>query len=188
MSQPAWFRDCRPGDRFEVETEYLLADGRKVKLGSEPAETRVFRLPSAFPGALTVHLFSEDDWSELDRVVVALQKAFDQPVGTFTFDKGGTALDVNLEMPDPSNRRYRYRIARTWSSGRVEEDDWVETDVPALIVGRVGANKLVVDVSAVGPELPEAGVRLIELDLSYIDATNQVRDIQKAVIGAQGES
>jgi hypothetical protein len=56
-----------------------------------------------------------------------------------------------------------------------------------VLVGRTSANKLVVDVSALGPELPEAGVRLIEVDLSYIDAPNQVRDIQKAVIGARAD-
>jgi hypothetical protein len=150
-------------------------------------DTRVYRLPAAFPGVLTVHFFSEDEWQDLDRVVVTVQKAPDQPSGTFTFTKGGTALDVNLEMPDPSDRHFRYRATRTWTDGRVEEEDWVQTDVPVVLVGRTSANKLVVDVSALGPELPEAGVRLIEVDLSYIDAPNQVRDIQKAVIGARAD-
>jgi hypothetical protein len=136
---------------------------------------------------LTVHLFSDDDWRGLERVVISLQKTVDQPAQTFTFDKGGVALDVNIDMPDPSDRRFRYRVARTWNTGVVEEDDWVETDVPALVVGRVAANKLVVDVSAVGPELPDVGVRLIEVDLSYVDVTNQVRDIRKAVIGARAD-
>ena len=120
-------------------------------------------------------------------MVVTLQKALDQASGTFTFTKGGMSLDVNLEMPDPSDRHFRYRSARTWSDGRVEDEDWVQTDVPVVLVGRTSANKLVVDVSALGPELPEAGVRLIEVDLSYIDAPNQVRDIQKAVIGARAD-
>ena len=186
-TQSAWFAGSRAGDRFEAETEYLLADGRKVRVGVQPVDTRVYRLPAAFPGVLTVHFFSEDDWQDLDRVVVTVQKAPDQASGTFTFTKGGTALDVNLEMPDPSDRHFRHRSTRTWTDGRVEEEDWVQTDVPVVLVGRTSANKLVVDVSALGPELPEAGVRLIEVDLSYIDAPNQVRDIQKAVIGARAD-
>lgn len=186
-AQAAWFRDSRPTDRFEVQTEALLATGRQVDVGTQPLDTRLYRLPAAFPGVLTVHLFADDDWKDLGRVVVSLQKSADQPASTFTFDKPGGVVDVNLPMPDPANRRYRYRTTRTWSSGLVEEDEWVETDVPALTVGRTAANKLVVDVSAIGPELPDVGVRLIEVDLSYVDAPNQVRDVRKAVIGARAD-
>lgn len=184
-SQPAWFRDCLPGDRFDAATEFLLADGRMVKTPAAPFDTRVLRLPPPFPGSMTVSLMTDDDWSGLERVVVSLQKKADLPAGVFTFDKGGQVTDVKLDMPDPADRTFRYRVARTFGDGTVEEDDWVVTDVPVVLVGRVAATKLVVDVSTIGPELPTAGVRLIEVDLSYIDVGHRVRDVQKAVLAAR---
>ena len=90
-------------------------------------------------------------------------------------------------MPDPTDRKFRYRSTRAWSSGAVEEDDWVESDVSVVVVGRVAANMLVVDVTPIGPELPQAGIRLIEVELSYIDAENQVRDQQTFVISARND-
>ncbi len=183
----AWFRDLQPGDRVEVAAKHLLADGRAVEGPRQIAETRAVRLPPPFPGALTVQLLPDDDWSGLERVVVALQKAADLPAGSFTFTGSGAALAVNLDMPDPTDRTFRYRSTRTWSDGAVEEDDWLESDVPIVLVGRVAANKLVVDVTPVGPELPVAGVLLIEVELSYIDAENQVRDLRTAVLRARAD-
>ena len=58
------------------------------------------------------------------------------------------------------------------------------TDVAAVLVGRTAADKLVVDVRPVGVELPVAGVLIVEVELAYIDARNQLRDTQTFVIRA----
>jgi len=184
----AWFRDFQPGDRLEASSDRLLADGRIVTNPPSPVETEILRLPPAFPGVLTVQLLSDDDWTGLERVVVALQKAPELPTGSFTFDKPSQSVAVNLDMPDPLDRKFRYRATRTWSSGQVEEDDWAETDVAVVVVGRVAANVLVVDVTPVGAELPEAGIRLIEVELSYIDAENLVRQQHTAVIASRSDT
>lgn len=183
--QTAWFRDCQPADRYEVATEFLLANGRLVRLAPFACETRVVRLPPPFPGSQTVTLIADGDWHDLQRVVVSVQKSTEAPAGVFTFDRANQVIDVRLDMPDPANRRFRYRVTRTWDDGLIEEDDWVDTDVPVVLVGRVAAHKLVVDVSMIGPELPTAGIRLIEVDLSYIDVEHQIRHIQKAVLVAR---
>jgi hypothetical protein len=78
-------------------------------------------------------------------------------------------------------------MTRSWSDGKVEEDNWVPSDVPVVLVGKTAANKLVVDVTPVGLELPQAGLRLIEVELSYIDVPNQVRDQKTAVIGSRAD-
>jgi hypothetical protein len=179
--------DHASGDRIEARARYLLADGRLTEGEKMDVDTRVLRVPPPFRTALTVQLFADDDWSDLDRVVVSLQKRPDLPTGAFVFDKPGQALAVNLDMPDPFDRAFRYRMTRTWSSGAVEEDDWVETDVPVVAVGRVAANKLSVELTPVGLELPEAGIALIEVDLSYIDAEHQVRDVRTEVIRARAD-
>jgi hypothetical protein len=182
--QTVWFRDARPGDRIEVAAKYLLTDGRQVSVPVQVVETNVVRLPPPFPGTMTVQLIADDDWTGLDRVVVAVQKTAAASADTYMFTTAGAIQDVSLEMPDPADRRFRYRVTRLFTSGREESDDWIETDVPFVLAGRIAANKLVVDVSSVGPELPMAGVALIEVELSYIDAANQVRDIKTAVLRA----
>jgi hypothetical protein len=182
--QTAWFRDCRPGDRIEVAAKYLLKDNRQISAPVTVADTNIVRLPPPFPGAMTVQLIADDDWTGIDRVIVAVQKAGTTAAGTYIFDKPGKVVDVSLEMPDPADRRFRYRVTRLFTSAVEENDEWVDTDVPVVIAGRVAANKLVVDVTPVGPELPLAGVRIIEVELSYIDAANQIRDIRKAVLQA----
>jgi hypothetical protein len=186
-NQVAWFRDLQPGDWIEVEVRHLLSDGRLVKVPPFRLETEIVRLPPAFPGVMTVQLLSDEDWTGLERVIVAIQKGSDTPTGTFIFDKPAQVQAVNLDMPDPTDRKFRYRTTRAWSAGAVEEDDWVESDVSVVVVGRVAANMLVVDVTPIGPELPQAGIRLIEVELSYIDAENQVRDQQTFVIGARND-
>jgi len=185
--QTVWFRDFQPGDRVEAATRHLLADGRSVDSPPMAIDSRVVRLPPPFPGSLTVQLYADDDWTDLETVVVALQKQADGPSGTFRFDGPGKAAAISLDMPDPTDHTFRYKVARTWSSGAVEEDDWVTTDLPVVLVGRTAANKLIVDVTPVGPELPEAGILLIEVELSYIDAENQVRDEKTAVLRARAD-
>jgi hypothetical protein len=151
------------------------------------ADTRTVLLPPPFPGALTVQVLADEDWSDLERVVVTLQKREDLPAGTLVFDGPGKAAAVNLDLPDPTDRSFRYRATRTWTNGAEEEDDWVTTDVPMVLVGRVASTKLVVEVAPVGPELPEAGVLLIQVELSYVDAAHQVRDLRTAVLRARAD-
>lgn len=182
--QVAWFRDVQPDDRIEAKAQHLLRSGRRVDGPPLVVDTQVFRLPPVFAGILTVQLFGDGDFSELDQVLVSIQKAADQPVATFRFDKSGAMAAVNLDLPDPSDRNFRYRVVRMFKSGQVEEDDWIDSDIPVVLVGKVAANKLVVDIQPVGPELPSAGVVLIEVELSYIDAANQLREQTLVLIRA----
>lgn len=185
--QAQWLRDWRPGDSLVASVEHLLASGQRVTADPIDVDTTVFRVPPAFPGAMTVNLFAEDDWSDLDRVIVQVQKRDDLPISTVTFTEGGTSAALSLDMPDPTDRRFRYHTVRTWSDGRAEEDDWIETDVPAVLVGRIRANLLVVEPTPLGPELPTAGVLLIEVDLLYVDAAHEFRAQHTALIRARAD-
>jgi hypothetical protein len=184
-AQVAWFRDFRPGDTVRCTTHHLLKDGRAVDCAPAAVETRLYRLPPPFPGTMTIQIISDEDFTDLERVVVSVQKRTDLPAGTFVFDKPSQTAVVSLDMPDPADRTYRFRVERTLSSG-TEADDWQTTDGSVLFVGRVAANKLVVDVKTLGDlELPEAGINTIEVLLQYLDPENQVRDIQTAVLHAR---
>jgi hypothetical protein len=186
-SETVWFHDFQLQDTLAVAVRYLTADGRQIDGPTLSADTRVLRLPPAFPGQMTVQLLSDDDWSDLERVVVAIQRSPDAPSGTFTFDAPGNLVPVALDLPDPADRSFRYRVTRTWASGAVEEDEWVTTDVSLVVVGRVASDKLVVDITPVGPELTAAGVRLIEVELAYLDIPNRVRENRTVVIQARAE-
>src|SRR5262249_42443787 len=135
---------------------------------------------------MTVQLLA-DDFRDLAQVTAAVQKRADAPTGTYTLDKPGAMVPVALALPDPADRSFRYRVVRTFTDGKVEEDDWVQTDVPVVLLGRVAANKLVVELTPLGPELPEAGIVLIEVELSYIDAENLVRAADTLVIRARAD-
>jgi len=185
--QVVWFRDSRPGDQFRASLKYLLSDGRIITLPPFPVDTEILRLPQAFPGVLTVQVIADDDWSDLDRVTMAIQKNADSAAGTFVFDKPGKMVTVNLDMPDPTDRTFRYRVTRTFSSGVEESDDWNVTDTAVVVVGKVAANRLVVDISPVGPELTQAGIRLIQVELSYVDVENQVREQATMLIAAKAD-
>jgi hypothetical protein len=136
---------------------------------------------------MTVQLLSDDDWSGLDRVVVAVQKSPDAPTGTFVFTGPGELVPVALDLPDPTDRSFRYRVTRTWAGGAVEEDGWAPSDASLVVVGRVASDKLVVDLAPVGPELTAAGVRLIEIELSYLDVANRIREQHTVVVQARAE-
>jgi hypothetical protein len=186
--QTAWFRDFRPGDSLRCTTHHLLGDGRAVDVPPVAVATRLLRLPPPFPGTMTVQILADDDWTDVERVVVAVQKRADLPAGTFVFDKPGAAVAVALDLPDPTDRSYRYRVERTLSTG-VETEDWQASDASVLFVGRVAAQKLVVDVKTLGElELPEAGINNIAILLQYLDPDNQVRNIQTAVFRARADT
>jgi hypothetical protein len=150
-------------------------------------DTEILRLPYAFPGVLTVQIIADDDWGGLDRVAVAVQKTADAPATTFVFDKPGKVEVVNLDMPDPTDRSFRYRVTRTLSSGVEESDEWMQTDIAVVVAGKIAANRLVVDLVPLGPELPQAGVRLLQVELSYVDSENQVREQATMAIAAKAD-
>lgn len=185
--QIAWFRDCRPGDQFQASLRYLLTNGRIIAVPPFPVDTEILQLPHAFPGVLTVQIIADDDWSNLDHVAVAIQKSADAPAATFVFDKPGKIEVVNLDMPDPTDRSFRYRMTRTLSTGVEESDDWMQTDVSIVVAGKIAANRLVVDLVPLGPELPQAGVRLVQVELSYVDSENQVREQATMAIAAKAD-
>jgi hypothetical protein len=187
LRQTVWFRGHQPGDQFVMTVKYLLKDNRLVELLPFSADTKAVRLPPAFPGSMTIQVFSDDDWSGLDKVVLTLQKSSDAAPGTLLFDKPGMALAVDLDLPDPTDRSYRYKATRMLADGTEEEDDWVTSDRSSLLVGRVAANMLVVDVMPVGPELPAAGINLIEVQLQYVDAANQILNNPTAIIRARAD-
>jgi hypothetical protein len=181
----AWFRDFRAGDTLTCTTHHLLKDGRLIDLAPVPVQTHLFRLAPPFPGTMTVLIIADDDWTDLDRVVVSIQKSADLPAGTFVFDHAGATAAVSIDLPDPADRTYRYKVDRSRSSGD-EVDDWQTSDTSVLFVGNVAANKLVVEVKLLGDvELPQAGINTIEVLLQYLDPDNQVRDIQTAVFHAR---
>jgi hypothetical protein len=185
--QSVWFRGWQLNDTLVIEVKYLLGDGRIVSLPPQPVESEILLLPPAFPGFLTVQLISDDDWSGLDRVLITLQKDLDSAAGTFVFDEPGKVVAVNLEMPDPTNRAFRYRSTRTLSTGVEEADDWITTDIAVVVVGNTASNRLRVDLNPIGPELPEAGIRMIEVELSYIDPEHQIREQKNLVIAARAD-
>ena len=182
----AWFRDRQPGDRIDATVKHLLADGRAVQAPTFEVDSSQVVLPTAFPGVLTVQLIATEDWAAdgVQRAAVALQRRENDPTLTVLLDAPGAVAAANLDLPDPTDRGYRYRTTRTLTGGGVQDDGWVRTDRPVLLVGAVAGNLLVVDVTPVGPELPIAGVLLIEVELSYLDPVNQVRDQQKKIIKA----
>ena len=55
------------------------------------------------------------------------------------------------------------------------------------MAGKTSANRLVVDVTPVGPELPQVGIRMIEVELSYVDPLHEVRDQKTLVIAAKAD-
>jgi hypothetical protein len=180
----AWFRGRQPGDRFELSVEHILSDGRIVRHAPVPVESSVVRVPPAYVDALTVQLVSEQDWGEVERIAVALQRVGSDRTGTVVLDQPGASAVVNLDLPDPVDRRFRYRTSRMLRGGILDEDDWMETDVPVVLVGRTAANLLAVELTPVGSELSTAGVLLIEVELLYVDAVNQIRASDTKVVRA----
>jgi hypothetical protein len=184
----AWFRDYRPGDSLTCTTHHLLKDGRAIDLPPIPVETTLFRLPPPFPGTMTLQIIADDDWNDLQRIVVSIQKSPELPAGTVTFDQPGATAAMALDLPDPADRTYRYRVARSRASGD-EIDDWQTSDASVLFVGQVAANKLAVDVRLLGDlELPAAGINTIQVLLQYLDPDHQLRDIQTAIFRARADT
>ncbi len=179
----AWFRDYQQGDTIQATTHYLLKDGRLINLQPVTVDTRVYVLPPPFPTTMTVQIQAADDWDGIDHLIVAIQKNATMPTGTFQFNKPGDTFAVALDLPDATDRTYRYRISR-FSTDNTETDDpdWKTSSVAFLMVGATPDDKVIVDVTPVGVELPQAGILAIEVELRYLDPVNQVRKIDTAVI------
>lgn len=181
----AWFRDHQPGDILTVSGKHLLADGRQIAIPPTVADTQLFRLPNPFAGSITVQIVTDAVWTDLTRVVVAVQKDSSAPLRTFAFDAPGSAA-VALDQPDPADRTYRYQVSRV-VAGVSTDDPWLVTDVPVIQAGRATATELVVDVEPVGPELPAAGLLSVQVELLYVDPAHQIRAEHTVVITAKAD-
>jgi hypothetical protein len=181
-----WFQGLGPGTVLTAAGQHLLVDGREVQIPPTPVDTTAFRLADPFAGTITVQIVTDAVWSELSHLDVTIQKDETSPARTFSFDAPG-AVAIALDQLDPTDRSYRYRVSRV--VGHVTtEDDWRVGDAPILSVGRVSASQLVVDVEPVGPELPTAGLRAVEVDLVYVDAPHQLRVEHTHVIAAKADT
>ncbi len=184
-----WFRAVAPGDRILAEPMWLLASGRVLAGEPLPVNTAVLPLPPPVTWR-TLRVISDADWSELARVSVVIQTHQGAPSFALDFDGPNQSRAIRLEYGadhDGGPLRYRFRTTRSFTSGRVEEDDWTETDASTLLLGAASPFELVVEVVPVGPELPQAGVRLIEVRLLYLDPDNQLRHEGHALLHSLAE-
>lgn len=161
--------------RFEAQWSWLVAGGRMLEAEPIAVDTTILRIPPAFADAFTVQLVSAEDWTDLDRLLVHVRKTADGPGHNLVFDGPRQFRAVSLDMPDPADRSFEYTVKRFWADGREEEDEVVRTDVAVVMVGGTPANRLVVDFQPLGPELPNAGIHMIAIELLYLDTPNLVR-------------
>ncbi|MEM7152824.1 MAG: hypothetical protein AAF799_08275 [Myxococcota bacterium] len=171
----ATFAGVQMGDRFEASWSWLLASGRMLEASPVTVDTRLLRIPRPFAERFTVQLISADDWTDLERLIVHVSKTVDGPGHTVIFDGPGQFRAVALDLPDPSDRSFQYRVQRVWSDGREQEDQFVQTDVPVVLVGGTPIDRLVVDFEPLGSELTTAGIHMVKIELMYIDVANQLR-------------
>lgn len=180
----ATFSGMQPEHRLEARFGWLLASGRLLEAPPALVDTAVLHVPPPYAGSFAVQLVSAEDWTDLERLVVHVQKTEGGPGHTVIFDGPGQFRAVALDMPDPTDRRFRYRVQRVFGDGREEHDQEVETDVAVVMVGGTPANRLVVDFEPVGLELPAAGIHMVVIDLLYVDASNQLRHVGQLEIRA----
>lgn len=173
-----WLSDLRPGDLVEVEPTWMLGDGTVLVGDTLPVTGAVVPMPAPIRW-WTVDLVAEADWSDLDAVTVTLEPLPDGDAVVVRVDKAGAARgephSARLTTRSGTGRRYRYRTTRTWADGRVEEDIAAESDLPLLLVGKVAANVLQVEFRPLGPELPQAGLRAVQIEVLYLDVPNLLR-------------
>jgi len=176
-----YFVGVQPADRLVASASHLLEDGRQAHAAPVDVLGTVLRVPPAFPGEQLVTLFAEGDWEGLERLVVTLQKSPDLPGGTFTFERAGSSVTVALPLPDPTDRRWRYRVLRT-VDGVDEEEDWRETDRPAISLGRYSQDVLAVSVEPLGPSFSSVGIHSVQVELRYFDPTHGIREETSLVL------
>lgn len=181
-----WFRGQGASDLLTVTGRHLLADGRQVPVGPLAADTALCRLPDPFVGTITVQVVTDAVWTDLTHLDVAIQKDTSSPTKTFAFTAPASAA-VALDQLDPTDRTYRYKVSRV-VGGLTTEDPWLVSDLPLLQAGVATAGELVVDVEPIGPELPTAGLRVVQVDLLYVDAAHQLRAEHTHVISAKSDS
>lgn len=180
------FRDRREGDTIVLSGIHQLTDGRQVPIPDRTVDTTIVRLPDPFAGTITVLVTTDTVWTHLTQVMVALAKDATSTPITLSFPQPGSQA-VALDQSDPTDRSYRYQVTRV-TGGVTTADDWTTSDAPVLDVGELQTGDLVVDVSAVGPELTTAGLRTITVELLYVDVAHQVRDQHTVVIGAKADT
>ena len=179
------FLDVRPEDRLLVEPTFFLAPMRIVPGAPVDADAAVLPLP---PPATwrTVEVWSAGDFGGMSQLVATLQSPGGDVV--LSFDAGDQKRAARLDFGDSDERAYRVRVVKAWPEGRVEEDPWIDTDLPVLQVGPWPADRLVVSIRPLGPELPQAGLRLVEIAFEYLDPANRVRHEDTVLIHSVSEA
>ncbi len=174
-----------PGRR-ELRLVYVGARGERVETPWMPMAQDQWIVDDPHPNKLTVRAVVAGDRANIANLLVDLEYEDDEngihEVGdlSFTADTLAQPLSWTVNLADPEQRRYRYRMTLVTKAGDFVQTGWIGTDAPTLPVGEVYVRRLTVEV-VTGSFAPE--VEAVEVTLAYRDDATDTHDVRTFRLG-----
>lgn len=179
-----------PGRR-EVRLSYIGASGERVDTPWQPMPQDQWPVDDPHPNKLVVKAVVAGTRENIANLLVDLEYE-DEANGVhethnfaFAPDNIKDPQSWTVNLADPKQRRYRYRMTLVTKGGDFLQTGWISTDAPSLPVGEVFVRRLGVEV--VTGELDE-GVEAVEVMLSYRDDPTDTHDVRTFRLGPKSRA
>jgi hypothetical protein len=179
-----------PGHR-EVQLNFIGATGERVLQDWAPMPQDQWVVSDPHSDKLTIRAIVAGDRKNISNLLVDLDYSDDvngiHESGEFAFDPDTIDRPASwtVNLADPANRRYRYRMTLVTKDGEFLQTGWISTDSPSLAVGEAYVRLLTVDIvtGALGP-----GIEAVEVAVAYDDTTGNVHDAKTFRLGPKSRS
>ena len=179
-----------PGRR-EVQLSYIGATGERVLTPWQPMTQDQWVVDDPHPDKLTVRAIVAGDRANIANLLVDLEYVDEDndihESGAMAFAPDNIAQPQawTVNLANPSQRRYRYRMTLVTKGGDFLQTGWISTDAPSLPVGELYVRRLSVEL--VTGELAD-GVEAIEVALAYDDPLHDMHDERRFRLGPKSRS
>jgi hypothetical protein len=183
--------DKQVGGQREIRLTYIGATGERVETPWMPMPQDQWVVDDPHPNKLVVRAIVAGDRKNIANLLVDLEYSdFANDIHeTGSMDFAGEKLaqtqSWTVNLADPTQRRYRYRMTLVTATGEFMQTGWIGTDAPSLPVGEMYVKRLTVEVNT--GELAR-GIEAIEVTLAYDDPLGDLNESKTFRLGANARA
>jgi len=173
---------------FQYQLTYYAAGVQPLQKEWVTSQDPAVLVGDPFPDALTVTIVPAGDFSKIQRMMIELtyddaqNNIHQEQTVTFT-----SLNDMKVWSPHIQNRMkrdYSYAAIVQYKDGTVKQFPPVPTSDTLLFVGDIYKRTFKLDISLTGRPFNETGLNKIVINLTYVDAANQINLAKEVVLSS----
>jgi len=172
---------------YEYKVTYFLKDGQNIATEWKQETSPNLMINDIFADRLAVKLLASGGFDRIQKMVVDL--SYDDSTHNYSSEKTmELSADQDfatwiLPLWDQAPKGFKYRTTLIYKDSHSDQAEWkTASDSQTIIVGEIIADYLTVDF--ITDLIDFTTIRLVKLNLHYVDAANQIDAIEDVVFTA----